>query len=163
MADIIVSSQVNAKNQLNSVWGQIKKIIRGIINLIRYNLRDLRYKWGWYSFADKFLGLFKTADITVNVGIWQLARSMKKKDFSDLLDDYLNLGGKGEQEGYQNGKMFHSKHRTIQACAVRFCMGFLKAIGEQEYTDARNEMPVAMCKKITKMVEDGELKMGYLI
>lgn len=97
------------------------------------------------------------------VGVSTLARSIDTEDFSSLMQEFLNVGMKDYREGERVGTLCQRAHRTIQGSIVRFCLGVLVALGKQEYTDARNETPVALCKQVTKMLEDGSLNMGYMI
>lgn len=92
------------------------------------------------------------------------AESAKHEDFANLLDDYCNIGMKDYSNGVRVGKLCQNKHRTIQGSIIRFCLGVIigMSVGV-EYTDARNETPIAMGKKLAKMIEDGDLNMGYMI
>lgn len=92
-----------------------------------------------------------------------LARSLTLGNMAQLLEDYVNSGMKDYRDGAEVGKLLQTSHRTLQASAIRFALGIIIALGEQEYTDARNETPVAMSKQIKAMIEDGTLKMGYMI
>jgi hypothetical protein len=97
------------------------------------------------------------------VSLYTLVHSITPEQFGELLSDYLNSGMKDFSEGERLGKQLHNQHRTIQASIIRFALGIIMGLSKQEYTDARNETPVAMGKKIASMVENGELKMGYMI
>jgi len=46
---------------------------------------------------------------------------------------------------------------------ARFCLGFIVGIAQTDWFDARNEMTVAMGKKIAQLIEDGTIKMGWMI
>jgi hypothetical protein len=98
---------------------------------------------------------------TVHIGM--LAKSLTLENTAELLQDLVNSGMKDYRDGVEVGKHLRSSHRTLQASAIRFALGIIIALGEQEYTDARNEMPVAMAKQIKALVEDGTLKMGWMI
>lgn len=93
-------------------------------------------------------------------------RSMRNPDdMADFLDDYCNIGMKDYENGVKVGKLCQNKHRTIQGSIIRFCLGVIVGLSDvdERYTDARNEMPVAMGKKIAEMLKDGTLKMGWMI
>jgi hypothetical protein len=92
-----------------------------------------------------------------------LAKSLTLENMAELLQDFVNSGMKDYRDGEEVGKLLQTAHRTLQASVIRFCLGIIVSLGKQEYTDARNEMPVAMAKKITVMLDNGELKMGYMI
>ena len=98
---------------------------------------------------------------TIHIGM--LARSLTLEKMAKLLEDFVNSGMKDYRDGAEIGKLLQIAHRTIQASIIRFCLGVIISLGEQEYTDARNETPVAMSKKIKSMIDDGTLKMGYMI
>ena len=99
-------------------------------------------------------------DIT-NRDITKLLDSPEK--FAGFITQYVNTGFKDALAGEEVASNLLDKHRTLQASVIRFCMGILLGFAEQEYTDGRNEMPVEMCKKIKQMVDDGELKMGWMV
>ena len=98
-----------------------------------------------------------------NVHTGMLAKSLTLENMSELLQDYVNSGMKDYREGERVGALLQTSHRTLQASVIRFCLGIIISLSKQEYTDARNEMPVAMGKEIAKLVEDGTLRMGYMI
>lgn len=100
---------------------------------------------------------------TAKVHIGMLAKSITPDNMKELLQDYVNSGMKDYNEGEHVGESLKSAHRTLQASVIRFCLGVIISLSKQEYTDARNEMPIAMGKKIAQMVEDGDLKMGWMI
>ena len=103
------------------------------------------------------------------VSVWGVARGMDSENMSDLLGDYLNVGMKDYREGLAVGKLCQNKHRTIQASIIRFCLGVIIGLstpekeGEKVWTDARNETPVAMGQELSRQIESGELKMGWMI
>jgi hypothetical protein len=97
------------------------------------------------------------------VHIGMLAKSLTPDSTAKLLQDFVNSGMKDYRDGEVVGKLLQTSHRTLQASVIRFCLGIIVSLGKQDYTDARNETPVAMAKKITVMLEDGTLKMGYMI
>jgi len=88
-----------------------------------------------------------------------LANSITTGQLANLLNDFLNLGGKGHREGLELGRYFQSAHRTLQQCFVGFLMGALMGLAEMDskWTDARNEDSYAMLQKLKKLVDDGEL------
>ncbi len=97
------------------------------------------------------------------VSIYAIARSMTPENFAKLLDNYLNLGGKGFGEGKLVGLHLRHTHRTLQRLAVCFALGLIVGLSEQEYTDARNDEAIKTARKIAQMVRDGELPMGMYI
>jgi len=100
---------------------------------------------------------------TARVHTGMLAKSLSVENMAELLQDFVNSGMKDYREGEEVGKLLQNSHRTLQASVIRFCLGVIVALGKQEYTDARNEMPVAMAKQITAQLDDGRLKMGWMI
>jgi len=97
------------------------------------------------------------------VSPYLLGKSMTEKDFARVISEFLNIGGKDYQVGIEVGKIERSDHRTLQGLLVRFCLGVIVGLSEQDYTDARNEKVVALGKKLAQMLKDGELNMGYMI
>ena len=114
---------------------------------------------------DKYYTIVRDYDgkETARVHTGMLAKSLTLENMAELLQDFVNSGMKDYSEGEAVGKLLQTSHRTLQASAIRFCLGVIVSLGKQEYTDARNEMPVAMAKQIKTLVEDGTLKMGWMI
>lgn len=102
-------------------------------------------------------------DSVMQVSIYQIAKNMTLEQFASFMDDFCNSISIDTKSGVSVGKLLHSSHRTLQASVFRFCMGIIMGIGMQEYTDPRNEIAVNTAKKIAKMVETGDLELGYMI
>ena len=92
-----------------------------------------------------------------------LARSISAENFTSLLDDFLNLGGKDFREGKEIGLQLRFTHRTLQRLAICFAFGIIAGLSEQEYTDARNETAIQTAKKIAEMLDNGDLPLGLYI
>lgn len=99
----------------------------------------------------------RESKVVGEVSTYTLCRSITPENFAVILDEYLNLGGKGSREGEEIGKALRSTHRTLQGSMVEFAFGLLKGISQQEYTDARNESAIKAAKKVTELRESGEL------
>jgi hypothetical protein len=97
------------------------------------------------------------------ISIYTIARSITPLNFAKLLDNYLNLGGKGFGEGKLVGLHLRHAHRTLQRLAVCFALGLITGLSEQEYTDARNETSIETARKIAQMVRKGELPTGMYL
>ena len=97
------------------------------------------------------------------LSVYSLAKSMTLGNFAALLDDYLNLGGKGYREGHEIGLELRYAHRTLQRLIVCFAFGLIVGLSEQEFTDPRNETAIETAKKIAQMLSDGELPVGLYI
>lgn len=94
------------------------------------------------------------------IGVYTLAKSLTTENLAALLDDFLNLGGKGFREGKEIGLQLRLTHRTLQRLAVCFAFGLIAGLSEQEYTDPRNETAIQAAKKVTLMLEKGDLPFG---
>ena len=92
-----------------------------------------------------------------------ISKAMGAEEFAEFFDDFLNSGMKDYGAGEAVGVKLQETHRTLQASAIRFSLGIILGLSEQEYTDPRNETPIAMGQKIAEMIESRELKMGYMI
>ena len=88
---------------------------------------------------------------------------MSPENFTDLFEDYLNLGGKQYQEGRVVGLYLRRSHRTLQRLAICFALGVIAGLSEQEFTDPRNETAITTAKKLAQMVWEGELPLGFYI
>ena len=97
------------------------------------------------------------------VSIYGIARSMTPMNFAKLLENHLNLNGKGFNEGKLIGMHLRHSHRTLQRLAVCFTIGLIAGLSEQNYTDARNEEAIKTAKKLAQMVRDGELPLGFYL
>jgi len=106
-------------------------------------------------------GRYETNGDELNAYI--LARSLSQENFTALLDEYLNLGGKGIREGKQVGLQLRFTHRTLQRLVICFAFGLIAGLSEQEFTDPRNEQAIQTAKKVAQMLEDGELPVGSYI
>jgi len=95
--------------------------------------------------------------------IYSLAKSLTLVNFAALLEDYLNLGGKGYREGREIGLQLRFTHRTLQRLAICFALGLIAGLSEQEFTDPRNEIAIQTAKKVVKLLEEGELPVGPYI
>ncbi len=94
---------------------------------------------------------------------YQIAKSLTLKNFSELLDEFLNLGGKGFGEGKEIGLQLRFTHRTLQRLVICFSFGMITGLSEQEYTDPRNETAIQTAKKIATMLENDQLPQGFYI
>ena len=106
-------------------------------------------------------GRYETNGDELNAYI--LARSLSPENFATLIEDYLNLGGKGFREGKQVGLQLRFTHRTLQRLVICFAFGLIAGLSEQEFTDPRNEQAIQTAKKIAQMLEAGELPVGSYI
>ena len=97
------------------------------------------------------------------IDVYTLAKSLTTENLSALLDDFLNLGGKGFREGKEIGLQLRFTHRTLQRLAVCFAFGMIAGLSEQEYTDPRNETAIQTAKKVAQMLEKGDLPLGLYI
>jgi len=97
------------------------------------------------------------------IDVYTLAKSLTVENLATLLDDFLNLGGKGFREGKEVGLQLRFTHRTLQRLAVCFVFGIITGLSEQEYTDPRNETAIQTAKKIAQMLEKGDLPLGLYI
>lgn len=97
------------------------------------------------------------------ISVYTLAKSLTLENFAVMLDDFLNLGGKGFREGKEVGLQLRFTHRTLQRLIICFAFGMISGLSEQEYTDPRNEVAIQTAKKIVQLMESGELPVGQYI
>jgi hypothetical protein len=102
-------------------------------------------------------------EIRETISVYTLAKSLTLENFATLLDDFLNLGGKGFREGKEVGLQLRFTHRTLQRLVVCFAFGLIAGISEQEYTDPRNEIAIQTAKKVVQLMESGQLPVGLYI
>jgi hypothetical protein len=94
---------------------------------------------------------------------YQIARALTPENFASMLDEFLNLGGKGYREGKEVGLQLRFTHRTLQRLVVCFAFGMIAGLSEQEYTDPRNETAIQTAKKLVQLMESGALPLGLYI
>jgi hypothetical protein len=94
---------------------------------------------------------------------YQIAKSLTLENFASMLDEFLNLGGKGYREGKEIGLELRFTHRTLQRLVICFAFGLIAGLSEQEYTDPRNETAIQTAKKVVQLMESGELPVGLYI
>jgi len=97
------------------------------------------------------------------IDVYTLAKSLTIENFAAMLDDFLNLGGKGYREGKEIGLQLRFTHRTLQRLVICFAFGMIAGLSEQEYTDPRNETAIQTAKKVVRLMESGELPVGLYI
>jgi len=65
--------------------------------------------------------------------------------------------------GERIGEHLTHTHRTLQRLVVCLSVGILKSLGQQVYTDARNESAIETARKIGTMYDNDELPLGRFI
>ena len=98
-----------------------------------------------------------------SIDVYSLAKSLTLENFVSLLEDYLNLGGKGYREGREIGLQLRFTHRSLQRLVICFAFGLIAGLSEQEFTDPRNETAIQTARKVVQMMADGELPVGPYI
>ncbi len=98
-----------------------------------------------------------------SLNVYSLARSMSPGNLAALVEEFLNLGGKGFREGREIGLLYRYTHRTFQRLVICFAFGLIAGLSEQEFTDPRNETAIQTAKKVARMLTNGELPVGLYI
>ena len=104
-----------------------------------------------------------TEETGETIDVYTLAKSLTLENFASIIDDFLNLGGKGYREGRQVGLQLRFTHRTLQRLVICFAFGMIAGLAEQEYTDPRNETAIQTAKKVVQLMESGDLPVGLYI
>ncbi len=105
----------------------------------------------------------RTEETGETIDVYTLATSLTLENFASMLDDFLNLGGKGFREGKEIGLQLRFTHRTLQRLIICFAFGIIAGLSEQEFTDPRNEAAIQTAKKVVQLMESGELPVGLYI
>ena len=113
----------------------------------------------------------KTGDVEVYAS--EIGDVITDEQMVELLDNYINHNFREYRQGNKIGKLMETSHRTLQASLFRWALGICVGLSERtitypngrtyEATDGRNEMSVACGKKIKELIENGTLKMGWMI
>jgi hypothetical protein len=109
---------------------------------------------------NRFEILYKTDDEEKVLNLHSLARSFNASSFAYFLSEFLNQGGKQLRAGITIGEELRTAHRSLQRCAVAFCLGVIVGISDQEYTDPRNETAIRTAKQIKTKLATDELALG---
>lgn len=113
----------------------------------------------------------KTGNVEISAGA--IGDVITDEQMVELLDNYINRNFREYRNGNKIGKLMDCSHRTLQASLFRWALGVCVGLSERtvtrpdgttyEATDGRNEMSVACGKKIKELIDNGTLKMGYMI
>lgn len=99
-----------------------------------------------------------------DIDIYLPAKCATTGNVASFLETYMNIMSRDPYTtGHEVGLQFSRIHRTLQRSIVGFCIGILCAMGEQEYTDARNETAIQTCRTIKKMHDEDTLLIGQFI
>jgi hypothetical protein len=109
----------------------------------------------------------------MEISVSDIARNLTDEQFAELLENYGNKFFNEHNAGKRIGKILEGAHRTLQASIFRWALGLCVGLSERTITrpdgstyeavDGRNEMSVACGKKIAEMIENGILKMGWMV
>jgi hypothetical protein len=83
-----------------------------------------------------------------------VAKSITPAQLAEILEDYANTYSASFQRGRETGKSLQSSHRTLQRSVIVELCGIIAGLGDQIYTDARNQKAIALAKKIAALVEE---------
>jgi hypothetical protein len=98
------------------------------------------------------------------LSISKIARASNHRNIARFFDVFLNVMSRdGYRTGKDSGSLLRTTHRTLQRSFICWCIGALCGIAEQEHSDARNAEALVSAKKISKMVENGEINMGPFV
>ena len=100
----------------------------------------------------------------VELSISKIAKASNFRNVARFFDVFLNnMGRDGYRSGKESGSLLRTTHRTLQRSFICWCIGALGGIADQEHADARNIDALNSAKKISKMVESGDINMGAFI
>ncbi len=112
----------------------------------------------------------KTGEVEVSAS--EIGSKITDEQLAELLGDYINHF-REYRHGEKIGKLLETSHRTLQASLFRWALGICIGLSERTITypngrtyeavDGRNEKSVACGKKIKELIQDGTLKMGWMI
>lgn len=84
------------------------------------------------------------------------------RELADLLENKVN-GGNPYELGKNIGQFLTRTHRTLQGNIVKFILGIVESLSEQEHTDARNKQAIEACRIITEQARNGDIPWQPLI
>jgi hypothetical protein len=110
---------------------------------------------------------------TIEISVYEIARNIKEEQIAELLEDFGNRFFNEYHSGQRVGKLLETAHRTLQASIFRWALGLCVGLSDRTITrsdgstfeavDERNEMSVRCGKDIERLIEEGVLKMGWMI
>jgi hypothetical protein len=75
-------------------------------------------------------------------------------EMATAMEKLVNIMGNGDEIAIFIERMA-GNHPTLQQAFMRLCLGFIRAMAEKSYSDARNEASVRIAKAITGQQSDG--------
>lgn len=104
------------------------------------------------------------AEVEISFSTYELRKHLTEEFFAELLDEYNNNYGNQYEKGQRIARNLFYTHPTGQANIIRFVFGILTGFAEKtNFIDERNETPLAMCRKIKELADNGTLEKGYMI
>lgn len=79
-----------------------------------------------------------------------MSEDQNTKDYRTISSMINNMGFNAREVA----KKLSNDHPTLQQNFMRFVSEFIRAESQKEYSDARNEATVNICKKLLKLMED---------
>lgn len=93
---------------------------------------------------------------------YKVVRELTPEQLFGVIDDWVNTHSSNISNAGFITKALNGTHRTLQQNFVGMFFNVLVQYGQQhqgEFSfDARNEDAVMLCRKLAKLVEDGELE-----
>jgi hypothetical protein len=80
----------------------------------------------------------------------------------DTLTDMVNVMGAEEKVGEYIAQCIMNQHRTLQQSLWKALFTAVTAYGDKAHTDLRNEQSKAVCRKLSRVMEDGDCYLPFI-
>lgn len=93
------------------------------------------------------------------VDLRRVVKSLNEEQMAFVIETYVNSFGL-EGAATRIGEHLCNIHRALQHNVVGLCLGILRGLSTNPYTDTRNATAIATARKITRLRDAGELRTG---
>ena len=86
--------------------------------------------------------------------VYDVAKNIDGEGIAELLDTYCNNFSVSFNSGVDIGHKLRGITRAVQRSVIVFLTGMIAGLSEQERTDPRNELAIALAKKVRILYDD---------
>lgn len=87
------------------------------------------------------------------VDLYPVAKALTPEAMAYVLETWANsMGRSGYGPGVRIGRLLHTTHRYLQAEIIDTLLGICAGMGEQDRSDARNELQIKMARQVESIV-----------
>ena len=113
--------------------------------------------------TDKKVRNWDGTDLGIEVPLGLLGRDLSPEEFAEIIESYVNVYGHEFRTCKKIGEILTNNHLTIQRSVIVFAFGIIAGMSTTKMVDPRNAEAVEAAKKITEMLENGEISLGAFL